>query len=103
MKTRNETARRDAPLTHKPVELAIVGGGAAGLFAASVAAARRVPCILIERKARPGSKVLMTANGRCNFTKEISADRFLADVGPCANFVAHDIQGCPSRKVTTGV
>ncbi|HBJ59374.1 MAG TPA: hypothetical protein DDY72_02715 [Verrucomicrobia bacterium] len=102
MKTRNETARRDAPLTHKPVELAIVGGGAAGLFAASVAAARRVPCILIERKARPGSKVLMTANGRCNFTKDISAERFLADVGPCAPFVARAIRECPPRRIIAG-
>ena len=63
-----------------PVKLAIVGGGAAGMFAAAVAAERRIPCVLIERKARLGSKVLMTANGRCNFTKDISTEQFLADV-----------------------
>ena len=56
---------------HDSVRLAIVGGGAAGMFAAAIAAARHIPCLLIERKARLGAKVLMTANGRCNFTRDI--------------------------------
>ena len=90
------------PLKHTPVKLAIVGGGAAGMFAAAVAAERRVPCVLIERKARLGSKVLMTANGRCNFTKDISAEQFLADVGEAGNFVADAIRECPPRKIVSG-
>ena len=64
-------------LKHTPVKLAVVGGGAAGMFAAAVAAERGLSTVLIERKARLGSKVLMTANGRCNFTKDISAEDFL--------------------------
>ena len=82
--------------------LAIIGGGAAGMFAAAVAAERRVPCVLLERKARLGSKVLMTANGRCNFTKDVSADQFLADVGPSAPFVAQAVWECPPRKIIAG-
>ena len=89
-------------LKHSPVKLAIVGGGAAGMFAAAVAAERRIPCVLIERKARLGSKVLMTANGRCNFTKDISADQFLSDVGEVKDFVAAAIRGCPPRKIISG-
>ena len=89
-------------LKHTPVRLAIVGGGAAGLFAAAVAAERRLPCVLIERKARVGSKLLMTANGRCNFAKDITPERFLADVGPCGPFVAEAIHGCPPRALATG-
>ena len=85
-----------------PVRLAIVGGGAAGMFAAAVAAERRIPCVVIERKARLGSKVLMTANGRCNFTKDISADQFLADIGPAAQFVAQAVRECPPRKIISG-
>jgi len=61
-----------------------------------------VPCVLIERKARLGSKVLMTANGRCNFTKDISAEDFLRDVGPCAKWVAEAIRECPPRQVIKG-
>lgn len=89
-------------LKHSPVKLAIVGGGAAGMFAAAVAAERRLPCVLIERKARLGSKVLMTANGRCNFTKDISADQFLADVGEAKDFVSAAIRECPPRKIIAG-
>ena len=89
-------------LKHTPVKLAIVGGGAAGMFAAAVAADRRLPCVLLERKARLGSKVLMTANGRCNFTKDISADQFLSDVGPARDFVAEAIRECPPRQVVAG-
>ena len=89
-------------LKHSPVKLAIVGGGAAGMFAAAVAAERRIPCVLIERKARLGSKVLMTANGRCNFTKDISPEQFLADVGEAKDFVASAIRECPPRKIISG-
>ena len=86
---------------HLP-EVAIIGGGAAGMFAAAVAAERRIPCVVIERKARLGSKVLMTANGRCNFTKDISAEQFLADVGPAAPFVAQAVRECPPRQIIAG-
>jgi len=91
----------------KKVELAIVGGGAAGMFAAAVAAERGVGCVLVERKARLGSKVLMTANGRCNFTKDISADDFLRDVAEggnekAAKFVSGAIRACPPRTIIKG-
>ena len=91
-----------------PVTLAIVGGGAAGLFAAAVAAERRIPCVILERKARLGSNVLMTANGRCNFAKDISADQFLRDLACGADdvrtsrFVAEAIHECPPRQIVAG-
>ena len=72
------------------------------MFAAAVAAERRIPCVVVERKARLGSKVLMTANGRCNFAKDISAEQFLADVGPAAPFVAKAVRECPPRKIISG-
>ena len=89
-------------LKHTPVKLAIVGGGASGLFAAAVAAERGVPCALVERKARLGSKVLMTANGRCNFTKDIGADDFIRDIGACGAFAAEALRECPPRKIISG-
>ena len=63
--------------TNKRVKIAIIGGGAAGMFAAVSAAMQKTPALLIERKARLGAKVLMTANGRCNFTKDISSEDFI--------------------------
>lgn len=87
----------------KPVKLAIVGGGAAGMFAAAVAAERKLPAVLFERKARLGSKMLMTANGRCNFTKDISPDDFLKDTGPSAEWVSRAVRGCPPRRIIAGL
>jgi len=90
-------------LTHRPVSLAIVGGGAAGLFAAAAAKSRGIGCLVVERKARIGSKMLMTANGRCNFTKDISAERMLADIGePVASFAAPALRACPPSMVAAG-
>jgi len=90
-------------LTHRPVQLAIVGGGAAGLFAAATAVSRGIGCLVVERKARIGSKMLMTANGRCNFTKDIPPEKMLADIGePVASFAAHAIRACPPSMVAAG-
>ena len=78
------------------------------MFAAAVAAERGVPCVLVERKARLGSKVLMTANGRCNFAKDISPEQFLNDISRggiaarCAEFVAEAVRECPPRQICRG-
>lgn len=92
-------------LKHRPVRLAIVGGGAAGLFAAAVAAERKIPCVILERKARLGSKVLMTANGRCNFTKDIPPEAFIRDLaagGERGDFAAAAIRELPPQKIIQG-
>lgn len=85
----------------KPIPLAIIGGGAAGLFAAAIAARERLGAVIFERKARPGSKLLMTANGRCNFTRDLSADEFLRDLGrrDAADFAADAVRRCPPREI----
>ncbi len=90
-------------MKHEPVELAIVGGGAAGLFAAAVAAQRGVGALVFERKARPAAKMLMTANGRCNFTKDVSAERMLADCGePVASFARTALEALPPARIAGG-
>ena len=90
-------------LKHTPVPLAIVGGGAAGLFAASVAAERGLGTLLFERKARVGSKLLMTANGRCNLTKDISADEMVRDIdAPVGPWVAKALRLCPPALIQRG-
>ena len=61
--------------------LVIIGAGAAGLMAASHAGERGVPVLLLERKHRAGSKLLMCGNGRCNLTSCISADTMLSNFG----------------------
>lgn len=90
-------------LKHTPVPLAIIGGGAAGLFAASVAAERGLGTLLFERKARIGSKLLMTANGRCNLTKDISPDEMVRDIDyPVGPWVAKALKMCPPSLIQRG-
>lgn len=88
----------------RAVPLAIVGGGAAGLYAAAVAAERGLGCAVVERKARPGAKLLMTANGRCNFTKDVPAEALLADLGePVASFARKAVEACPPARIAGGL
>ena len=47
---------------------AIIGGGAAGLFAACVLGRAGAKAVLLERQARVGRKLLSTGNGRCNLS-----------------------------------
>lgn len=47
-------------------DVAVVGGGAAGMTAAIAAARTGARVALLERNDRPGKKILMTGNGKCN-------------------------------------
>ncbi len=84
--------------TSEPV--IIVGAGAAGLMAACRAGELGLPCVLLERKHRVGSKLLMCANGKCNVTRELEPERLLADYGAeLAEFLAPAIRGFAPREV----
>ncbi len=63
----------------KSYDIAIIGGGAAGLIAAVAAKRHRgdLSVAVIEREDRVGKKLLRTGNGRCNITnKYINEDRY---------------------------
>jgi len=49
-------------------DVAIIGGGAAGLFCAALTAAGGRSVIVLEHANRVGKKILMSGGGRCNFT-----------------------------------
>lgn len=46
----------------------IIGGGASGLMAAIAAARQGAKVTLLEKNKQTGKKLLVTGNGRCNFT-----------------------------------
>lgn len=48
----------------------VVGGGAAGMMAAIQAARGGARVTLLERNPRIGKKILVTGNGRCNYTNQ---------------------------------
>ena len=49
-------------------DIAVIGGGAAGLAAAITAGRKGKTVLIIEKEQRLGKKLLATGNGRCNFT-----------------------------------
>jgi predicted Rossmann fold flavoprotein len=46
----------------------VIGGGAAGMIAAHTAAMLGVPTLLLEKKSRLGTKILISGGGKCNLT-----------------------------------
>lgn len=46
----------------------VIGGGASGLMAAIMAARQGAKVTLLEKNKQTGKKLLVTGNGRCNFT-----------------------------------
>ncbi len=49
-------------------DVAIIGGGAAGLFCAIQAGKRGKRVVVIEHNAEVGRKIIISGGGRCNFT-----------------------------------
>jgi predicted Rossmann fold flavoprotein len=62
-------------------DLIIIGGGAAGLMAGCAAGELGLKAVVLERKHKPGRKLLMCGNARCNLTTNISVDRMLQMFG----------------------
>ncbi len=49
-------------------DVAVIGGGPAGMMAAGTAARLGAGVVLFEKNSRPGRKLLLTGKGRCNIT-----------------------------------
>lgn len=49
-------------------DVAVIGGGASGLFAAALAGHKGKSVLLIEHNREFGRKILISGGGRCNFT-----------------------------------
>lgn len=89
----------------------VIGGGAAGIYAAIHAAKQGSRVLLLERNDRLGRKLLITGKGRCNVTNQCSAHEVLQNVPRNGRFLfsamqAHDPQavcdffeaaGCPLK------
>ena len=50
------------------MDVIIIGAGASGLMAAITAANQGAKVTVIEHENKPGKKILVTGNGKCNLT-----------------------------------
>ena len=55
-------------MKHQQIDVVIIGAGAAGLFAASIAAARGKSVLLLDHREKIAEKIRISGGGRCNFT-----------------------------------
>ena len=62
-----------------PYDVAVIGGGAAGLMCAIEAGKRGRRVVVIEHCDRVGKKILISGGGRCNFTNlNVTPENFLS-------------------------
>ena len=71
----------------------VIGGGAAGVMAAGVAAGTGRKVLLCEKMEKPQRKVRITGKGRCNLTNMRSMTEFLSHVHESPEFVAEALRG----------
>jgi predicted Rossmann fold flavoprotein len=80
-----------APLTRSP-QVAIIGGGPAGLMAAETLAAAGAAVTVFERMPSAGRKLLLAGRGGLNITHSETLEQFLSRYGPAAPFLAPSIE-----------
>ncbi len=65
----------------------VIGGGAAGCFAAIFAAESGSETVIIEPNGRLGKKLSITGKGRCNITNDCDRDTFLKNISRNSSFL----------------
>ncbi|RDY28581.1 NAD(P)/FAD-dependent oxidoreductase [Romboutsia weinsteinii] len=68
-------------------KVVIIGAGAAGMMAASVAADRGFDVTLLEKQHRVGRKILITGKGRCNITSDCEIEELIENVPKNGKFL----------------
>jgi predicted Rossmann fold flavoprotein len=86
------------PMEHD-FDLCIVGAGAAGLWGAGTAASAGRRVLVLEKTARPGSKVLASGGSRCNLTTTLGPDDAARLFGPAERFLQPALRGLPPQEV----
>lgn len=76
-------------------ELAVIGGGAAGMMCAAAAAERGVRVTLFEPNRQLGRKVRITGKGRCNVTNNCEIKEFMANIPGDGRFLYSAINRFP--------
>lgn len=68
-------------------DIAVVGGGAAGMMAACTASELGMRVLLLEKNDKMGKKLAITGKGRCNVTNDCDFETLLANVPTNSKFL----------------
>jgi predicted Rossmann fold flavoprotein len=81
-------------------DVVVIGAGAAGLWAAAVAAKRGCSVLLLEKTSRTGTKILASGGSRCNLTTTLPATPAAALFGKkSARFLRAAFDNLPPERV----
>ena len=79
-------------------DVIVVGGGAAGMFAAIQAASDGAKVLLLEPNDRLGKKLYITGKGRCNVTNHCPWQEVLKNVPRNSRFLYSALSGFPPEQ-----
>ena len=80
-------------------DVAVIGGGAAGMLAASEAAARGLDVLLLEKNESMGRKLRITGKGRCNVTNACDVRTFMTNIPVNGKFLFSALNKLPPQAV----
>ncbi len=80
-------------------DLIVVGGGAAGLYAAVTAAKKNCSVVVLEKMSRPARKMMITGKGRCNITNNTTKDKLMENVPKNPKFLYSAFAACNAQDV----
>lgn len=80
-------------------DVIIVGGGAAGCFAAVTAARRGRQVLLLDGNDRLGHKLSITGKGRCNVTNNCDRDTLMQNIPRGSRFLFSALTRCTPQDV----
>lgn len=80
-------------------DVLVIGGGAAGMMAAIVAADQGAKVCLLERNQKVGRKLYITGKGRCNVTNHCPAEQVLASTPRNSRFLYGSMTRTPPQWV----
>ena len=75
------------------MNIIVVGGGAAGMMAACVAAKKGADVCLIDRNEKLGKKVYITGKGRCNLTNACDMETLFGNIVTNSKFMYSSLYG----------
>lgn len=81
------------------IDVCVIGGGPAGMFAAITAAQSGAKVLLLEKNGRLGKKLLITGKGRCNVTNDCNAEQVLQNTPRNGKFLYSAMSAYPPEQV----
>lgn len=81
----------------KHFDVLVIGAGAAGMMSAISSAKKGASVGVIEKKPKPGRKIMITGKGRCNFTNMKEWREFSTHIHPNSRFFKHSFFNFDNR------